>query len=108
MNVKSAFTLIEVIISLLIISITFLTFSELIKQNINVSEKITKLSNDSQQQLNLLSIYTIEPNVTESEVNYLFPKTQIDIENKGTIGIYQELEVSVKMNNQQLSFIILR
>ena len=55
---KRGFTLIEVIVSLLIVSITFITFSGLLDQNIK-SQDIKRLKTlQTQQTMDLITIYT--------------------------------------------------
>ena len=72
---KKAFSLIEVVISLLIISVTFLAFSELLTQNINVAQQSKQISKLDQQQLNLMTLYTVDPSVEQQNLNEIFPNS---------------------------------
>lgn len=106
---RRAFTLIEVVISLLIISVTFLAFSELLSQNINVAQQTKKISKLDQQQLNLMTLYTVEPSINQENLNKVFPNSKLITKNIGNIGIYQELSVElITQENNQLNIVILR
>lgn len=106
---RRAFTLIEVVISLLIISVTFLAFSELLSQNINVAQQTKKISKSDQQQLNLMTLYTVEPSINQENLNKVFPNSKLITRNIGNIGIYQELSVElITQENNQLNIVILR
>ena len=86
---KRAFTLIEVVISLLIISVTFIAFSELLSQNISVAQQSKQISKSDQQQLNLMTLYTVEPSIEQQNLNKVFPNSKLTTKNIGNIGIYQ-------------------
>jgi len=108
MNPKSAFTLIEVVISLLIVSITFFAFSELITQNIQVAERTSQLSDVSQKQLNLITLYAVEPSLDSKNLDTFFPNSSIDYQNIGSLGIYQEISIELVNQDYQLTITILR
>ena len=106
---KKAFSLIEVVISLLIISVTFLAFSELLTQNINVAQQSKQISKLDQQQLTLMTLYTVDPSVDKQNLNEVFPNSKLTTRNIGNIGIYQELSVElITQENKQLNIVILR
>jgi len=106
---KKAFSLIEVVISLLIISVTFLAFSELLTQNINVAQQSKQISKLDQQQLTLMTLYTVDPSVDQQNLNEFFPNSKLTTRNIGNIGIYQELSVElITQENKQLNIVILR
>ena len=106
---KRAFSLIEVVISLLIISITFIAFSELLSQNINVAQQSKQISKLDQQQLNLMTLYTVEPSIEQQNLNKVFPNSKLTTRNVGNIGIYQELSVQlITQENKKLNIVILR
>ena len=106
---KRAFSLIEVIISLLIISVTFIAFSELLSQNINVAQQSKQISKLDQQQLNLMTLYTVEPSIEQQNLNKVFPNSKLTTRNIGNIGIYQELSIQLTtQENNQLNIVILR
>jgi prepilin-type N-terminal cleavage/methylation domain-containing protein len=106
---KRAFSLIEVVISLLIISITFIAFSELLSQNINVAQQSKQISKLDQQQLNLMTLYTVEPSIEQQNLNKVFPNSKLTTRNIGNIGIYQELSIQLTtQENNQLNIVILR
>ena len=106
---KRAFTLIEVVISLLIISVTFIAFSELLSQNISVAQQSKQISKSDQQQLNLMTLYTVEPSIEQQNLNKVFPNSKLTTKNIGNIGIYQELSIElITQENNQLNIVILR
>ena len=106
---KRAFSLIEVVISLLLISITFIAFSELLSQNINVAQQSKQISKLDQQQLNLMTLYTVEPSIEQQNLNKVFPNSKLTTRNIGNIGIYQELSIQLTtQENNQLNIVILR
>ena len=80
---KRAFSLIEVVISLLIISVTFIAFSELLSQNINVAQQSKQISKLDQQQLNLMTLYTVEPSIEQQNLNKVFPNSKLTTRNIG-------------------------
>ena len=108
MNLKSAFTLIEVVISLLIVSITFFAFSELITQNIKVAEQTSQLADLSQKQLNLITLHAVEPSLNSTDLDIFFPNSSIDYQNIGSLGIYQEISIELVNPDYQLTITILR
>ena len=108
MNLKSAFTLIEVVISLLIVSITFFAFSELITQNIKVAEQTSQLADLSQKKLNLITLYAVEPSLNSTNLDTFFPNSSIDYQNIGSLGIYQEIYIELVNPDYQLNITILR
>ena len=69
--------MLEVVISLLIISITFLAYSQLIEQNLKSQELKKSFINDSNNRLNLLTIYTSEPQIDKSEITEVLDITNI-------------------------------
>ena len=99
---KNGFTLIEVIVSLLIISVTFISFSSLIEQNLK-SQEIKRLKNlQSQKNIDLLTIYTANPTVGDSEVLKLFVNSKVMTKNVGRIGTFQEIEIIVTTDKNKI------
>ena len=106
---KRAFSLIEVVISLLIISVTFIAFSELLSQNINVAQQSKQISKLDQQQLNLMTLYTVEPSIEQQNLNKVFPNSKLTTRNVAILGFIRNYlyNLSHKENNQ-LNIVILR
>ena len=71
------FSLLEVVIALLIISITFLAYNQLIEQNLRSQELKEIFIKDSDKRLNLLTIYVSDPNIDQYEVSELLDIDEI-------------------------------
>lgn len=70
-RIEKGFSLLEVVIALLIISITFLAYNQLIEQNLRSQELKEIFIKDSDKRLNLLTIYVSDPNIDQYEVSEL-------------------------------------
>ena len=79
MNYKfdKGFSLLEVVIALLIISITFLAYNQLIEQNLRSQELKEIFIKESNKRLNLLTIYVSDPNIDQYEVSELLDIDEI-------------------------------
>ena len=64
-NISRGFSLLEVVIALLIISITFLAYNQLIEQNLKSQELKQIFIQESDKKLNLLTIYVSDPDVDQ-------------------------------------------
>ena len=69
-KLKKGFSLLEVVISLLIISITFVAYSQLIEQNLKSQELKKSFINDSDNRINILTIYTIDQKFDEIRIDF--------------------------------------
>ncbi len=87
-NIKHGFSLLEVVISLFIISITFLAYSELIDQNLKAQDQKQQFLMDHQLKSNLLTIYVSDSNVDDYLVREMF---EIDSISNQLIGRYNSL-----------------
>ena len=58
-HLKQGFSLLEVVISLLIVSITFLAYSQLIDQNLKAQDLKQTFVEESNLKANLLTLYVI-------------------------------------------------
>ena len=67
-KLQKGFSLLEVVISLLIISITFVAYSQLIEQNLKSQELKKSFIKESDNRINILTIYTIEPQIDNTEI----------------------------------------
>ena len=68
-RIEKGFSLLEVVIALLIISITFLAYNQLIEQNLRSQELKEIFIKDSDKRLNLLTIYVSDPNIDQYQVS---------------------------------------
>ena len=99
---KRGFTLIEVIVSLLIVSITFITFSGLLDQNIK-SQDIKRLKTlQTQQTMDLITIYTANPMIQDAQVLEQFDNSNLMTKSVGRLGTFQELEVVIFTDNFEI------
>ena len=87
-NIRHGFSLLEVVISLFIISITFLAYSELIDQNLKAQDQKQEFLKDHQLKSNLLTIYVSDSNVDDYLVREMF---EIDSISNKLIGRYNSL-----------------
>tara|TARA_B100000989_G_scaffold196105_1_gene148100 strand:+ start:80 stop:412 length:333 start_codon:yes stop_codon:yes gene_type:complete len=76
-RIEKGFSLLEVVIALLIISITFLAYNQLIEQNLRSQELKEIFIKDSDKRLNLLTIYVSDPNIDQYEVSELLDIDEI-------------------------------
>ena len=76
-RIYKGFSLLEVVIALLIISITFLAYNQLIEQNLRSQELKEIFIKDSDKRLNLLTIYVSDPNIDQFEVSELLDIDEI-------------------------------
>ena len=76
-RIEKGFSLLEVVIALLIISITFLAYNQLIEQNLRSQELKEIFIEESNKRLNLLTIYVSDPNIDQYEVSELLDIDEI-------------------------------
>jgi Tfp pilus assembly protein PilV len=100
--------LLEVVISLLIISITFLAYSQLIEQNLKSQELKKSFINDSNNRLNLLTIYTSEPQIDKSEITKVLDITNISETVVTKYQKFDEIRVDVTVNNQSIFITVIK
>ena len=105
---KKGFSLLEVVISLLIISITFVAYSQLIEQNLKSQELKKSFIKDSDNRINILTIYTIDPQVDNSEISEVFDIRDVS---ETTISKYQkfdEIRIDFSLDNQTTYITVLK
>jgi len=105
---QKGFSLLEVVISLLIISITFVAYSQLIEQNLKSQELKKSFINDSDNRINILTIYTIEPQIDKAEITEVFDIRDIS---ETTITKYQkfdEVRIEFSLDNQTTYITVLK
>ena len=64
-HLEQGFSLLEVVISLLIVSITFLAYSQLIDQNLKAQDLKQTFVEESNLKVNLLTLYVSDPDVDD-------------------------------------------
>ena len=77
-KIDKGFSLLEVVIALLIISITFLAYNQLIEQNLKSQELKQLFINESDKRLNLLTIYVSDPDIDQYEVREILDIDEIE------------------------------
>ena len=100
--------MLEVVISLLIISITFLAYSQLIVQNLKSQELKKSFINDSNNRLNLLTIYTSEPQIDKSEITEVLDITNISETVVTKYQKFDEIRVDFTVNNQSIFITVIK
>ena len=75
---RQGFSLLEVVIALLIISITFLAYNQLIEQNLKSQELKQLFIKESDKRLNLLTIYVSDPDIDQYEVREILDIDEIE------------------------------
>ena len=88
-KIDKGFSLLEVVIALLIISITFLAYNQLIEQNLKSQELKEIFIKESDKRLNLLTIYVSDPDIDQYEVREIL---DIDEIAETRITSYQNFE----------------
>ena len=107
-KLDKGFSLLEVVISLLIISITFVAYSQLIEQNLKSQELKKSFIKDSDNRINILTIYTIEPQIDNTEIAEVFDIRDIS---ETTITKYQkfdEIRIEFSLDNQTTYITVLK
>lgn len=107
-KLKKGFSLLEVVISLLIISITFVAYSQLIEQNLKSQELKKSFINDSDSRINILTIYTIDPQIDNSEIAEIYDIRDVS---EATITKYQkfdEIRIDFSIDNQTTYITVLK
>jgi prepilin-type N-terminal cleavage/methylation domain-containing protein len=77
-KIDKGFSLLEVVIALLIISITFLAYNQLIEQNLKSQELKEIFIKESDKRLNLLTIYVSDPDIDQYEVREILDIDEIE------------------------------
>ena len=107
-KLHKGFSLLEVVISLLIISITFVAYSQLIEQNLKSQELKKSFIKDSDNRINILTIYTIEPQIDNTEIAEVFDIRDIS---ETTVTKYQkfdEIRIEFSLDNQTTYITVLK
>lgn len=96
MNSKlyKGFSLLEVVIALLIISITFLAYNQLIEQNLKSQELKQTFILESDKRLNLLTIYVSNPDIDQYEVRQILDINEISETKISTYRNFDEIKIN--------------
>ena len=107
-NLKKGFSLLEVVISLLIISITFLAYSQLIQQNLKSQELKQSFILDSHNRLNLLTLYAINPQIDNSEIYDVLDINDLSETVLTKFQSYEEIRINYSTGNQSDYIIVIK
>ena len=107
-KLKGGFSLLEVVISLLIISITFVAYSQLIEQNLKSQELKKSFIKDSDNRINILTIYTIEPQIDTTEIAEVFDIRNISETSITKYQKFDEIRIEFSLNNQTTYITVLK
>jgi len=107
-NLKRGFSLLEVVIALLIISITFLAYSQLIEQNLKAQDMKQDYLNEHQLKTNVLTIYTTNSKIDANQIQELFDLDSISEKQLSRYNALLEIEVEFKDNSNTYSIKIIK
>ena len=99
-DIKHGFSLLEVVISLFIISITFLAYSQLIDQNLKAQDQKKQFLKDHQLKANLLTIYVSDSDVDDYLVREMFEIDSISNQLIGRYNSLSEIELEFKYDSK--------
>lgn len=107
-KLKKGFSLLEVVISLLIISITFVAYSQLIEQNLKSQELKKSFINDSDNRINILTIYTIDPQIDNSEITEIYDIRDVSETIITKYQKFDEIRIDFSIDNQTTYITVLK
>ena len=102
------FSLLEVVIALLIISITFLAYNQLIEQNLKSQELKQIFINESDKKLNLLTIYVSDADVEQFEVKQILDINEISETKISSYRNFDEIKIDFKSQNDIVYITIIK
>ena len=107
-NYKSGFSLLEVVISLLIISVSFLAYGQLIEQNLRAQDLKQNFIYDHQLKTNALTIYVANPMIDNRQVSELLDLDSITHRQLSRYNALVEIEIEFEKNSDKFSFKIIQ
>lgn len=105
-RVKQGFSLLEVVISLLIVSITFLAYSQLIDQNLKAQDLKQTFVEESNLKANLLTLYVIDPEVDDYIVQDMLNVDDIEQTQLSRYQNVREIEIKIEHSGSETTLII--
>lgn len=96
------------VIALLIISITFLAYNQLIEQNLKSQELKQIFINESDKKLNLLTIYVSDPDVQQFEVKQILDINEISETKISSYRNFDEIKIDFKSQNDIVYITIIK
>ena len=107
-NYRSGFSLLEVVISLLIISVTFLAYGQLIEQNLRAQDLKQNFIDDHQLKTNVLTIYVANPMIDNIQIRELLDLDSISHRQLSRYNALVEIEIEFEKNSDKFSFKVIR
>ena len=107
-NISRGFSLLEVVIALLIISITFLAYNQLIEQNLKSQELKQIFIQESDKKLNLLTIYVSDPNVDQYEVRQILDINEISETKISSFRNFDEIKIDFITDDESVYITIIK
>ena len=107
-NLSKGFSLLEVIIALLIISITFLAYNQLIEQNLKSQELKQIYIKESDKKLNLLTIYVSDPDVDQYEVRQILDINEISETKISSFRNFDEIKIDFITDDESVYITIIK
>ena len=107
-NISRGFSLLEVVIALLIISITFLAYNQLIEQNLKSQELKQIFIQESDKKLNLLTIYVSDPDVDQYEVRQILDINEISETKISSFRNFDEIKIYFITNDESVYITIIK
>ena len=107
-NISRGFSLLEVVIALLIISITFLAYNQLIEQNLKSQELKQIYIKESDKKLNLLTIYVSDPDVDQYEVRQILDINEISETKISSFRNFDEIKIDFITNDESVYITIIK
>ncbi len=107
-NISRGFSLLEVVIALLIISITFLAYNQLIEQNLKSQELKQIFIQESDKKLNLLTIYVSDPDVDQYEVRQILDINEISETKISSFRNFDEIKIDFITDDESVYITIIK
>ena len=105
-HLKQGFSLLEVVISLLIVSITFLAYSQLIDQNLKAQDLKQTFVEESNLKVNLLTLYVSDPDVDDYIVQDMLNVDDIEQTQLSRYQNVREIEIKIEHSSSETTLII--
>ncbi|MEC7805392.1 MAG: prepilin-type N-terminal cleavage/methylation domain-containing protein [Pseudomonadota bacterium] len=107
-KIKRGFSLLEVVIALLIISITFLAYNQLIEQNLKSQELKKTFISESDKRLNLLTIYVSDPDIDQYDVEEMLDIDEITETRVNSYRNFDEVKIDFLSEDEALFITIIK
>ena len=107
-KIKRGFSLLEVVIALLIISITFLAYNQLIEQNLKSQELKKTFISESDKRLNLLTIYISDHDIDQYKVKEILNIDEITETRINSYRNFDEIKIDFISEDEAIFITIIK